>query len=144
MAEGEAPGVAGQFQRHFGGGGHDDGEGAGPEAAREELEAHGYFASEVFYHHEVIDKQGKAAGGLAPLGGEDLADGGEVEGIGYEHVEGVGWDCDYPALANDFGSSTNDIGIGGCRVNFYEVCYHCKNLNSSSEGGCQGCWQWGQ
>lgn len=124
MAEGEASGVASELERNLGGGGHDDRERAGPEAAGEKLEAHGYFARKVFDHHEVVDKQRKAAGGFAALGGEDLADGGEVEGVGYQHVKRIAGNRDYPALSNDFGGATNDSWIGGFGVDFNKVCNH--------------------
>lgn len=124
VAEGEAAGVAGDLERDLGAGGDDDGEGAGPEAAGEELEALGDFGGELFDHDHVVDEEREAAGIFAALGGEDLADGAEVEGVGDEHVKGVCGDGGDAAFADEVGNSADDFRVRIFLVYFNEIGNH--------------------
>lgn len=128
MAEGEAAGVASELEGNPGVGRDDDGEGAGPEAAGEDLEAFGDFAGEVFNHHDVVDEEGETTGGFAALCGEDFAYSVEVVGVGHEHVQGVcgdGYDAALPYLV---GSATDDGRIGIFEVYFNQIGDHSGDL----------------
>ncbi len=124
LAESESPGIAGELEWDLGISRDDDGEGTGPEAAGENLEAFGDFACEVFDHQDVVDEEWEAAGGFAALGGKDFAYSVEVVGVGHEHVEGICGNGDNAALPYLVGGATDYGRIGIFEVDFNQIGDH--------------------
>ena len=137
LANGEAPGVAGGAQRHFGGGGHDDGQRTRPEAsAREDLEARRDLAREFLNHQRVAHEQRQCPLILPALGVIDLANGAQVERIGNQGVERVGWDSHYLAEANCGLGAIQRFSRGCLRVNLNEIGSQCLLAHTDQSGVC--------
>jgi hypothetical protein len=110
--QGEGDGMTGHAETHGGqaGGdaiadrgtfGDDEGKGAGPEAAGELFGCGGPEEGERAGHGQIGDVDDEGTGRRAALGGEDELDGGGVEGVGAEAVDGFGGEGDELAGAEE-------------------------------------------
>ena len=119
--KGDAAGVGGDFEGEAVGGVDDDGERAGPTGFGETIKIVGKFARK---HHgviEIADEDGKGAVLGAPLDAEDLLDGGKINGIGGEGVEGIGG-YGYNSTAVEPGRSiADDMRVGIGRADFEDL-----------------------
>ncbi len=101
----QAAGVAGNLQRHPGRRRHDDGERAGPEAARQQEEAVAQLARQFFGHQRIANQDGQRKVRLAAFGAEHLGDGPQVERVGHQRVERIGGDGHHLAAADGGGGA---------------------------------------
>lgn len=113
--ESDATGVGGDFEGETVGRVDDDGKRTGPEGFGEAIEV----VREVFGENERViemadeDREGAVLG--APLDAENLFDGGEVDGIGGQSVEGVGGNGGDRTAVEPGGSVADDARVGiGC------------------------------
>jgi len=113
--ESDATGVGGDFEGQTVGRVDDDSKWTGPEGFSEAIKV----VREIFGENECViemadeDRQGAVLG--APFDAENLFDGGEVDGIGGQSVEGVGRNGGDRTAVEPGGSVADDARVGiGC------------------------------
>jgi hypothetical protein len=112
------------FNGTRGRGGHDDGQRAGPEAARQQEEAAAQLARQFFGHQRIANQDGQREMRLAALGLIDLGDGAQIKRVGHQRVQSVGGNGHHLAAANGGGGALQHFRLGRRGIDLDQVGCH--------------------
>ncbi len=111
-AQGDVAGVGRGAQGQLGAGAHDDGERTGPEAVGQLVQLRVGVARQLVGLGEPGDEQRERLVLLAGLDPVDLLDGGEIDRVHSQAVEGVGRQSDNIALAETGDDVVDPVRLG--------------------------------
>ena len=127
--------VPGHFQRNLCRGGHDHGQRARPEVARQNVEPARQIFRQVLGHQNIVDQKRQRADALPPLCLEHSHHRLQIQRIRHQSVKRVGRYPDHSTSGNSEGGPIDHFGAGIVGIEFNEVCCHVLIIAAVDAGG---------